>query len=561
MEIYKRIGALLLAFLMIFTMIPVEISEAASPVNEFYFQVLNSKDKVYINEKDMDLHFVLYYKEKAEDAFDLEGDWIAGETKTSANGLVSFKVPYSGQTEPKFLKDGFYKLVINEFKNLEDGIDFPAVGKVETGWSFEFQVKDGKILSQNGRDGSKGNPFSLIIQPEDDYHLFTHNIVNYDKIPGIENVLLFPTAINNTMMSPGNALKVYNGHSVEMGLLVPAGYEVQIKYDEVKSNGLLKKKVEMNYLLDKITEDTTVNFVSVKQDIRIEENLLGHKDESGIYGILDASNKGLKYYGFLENDKTRTLLEGSGNKVSSDGSIRFEGDFSEDYKISYYLIDENNFYSKLGTLSGQKKAIVKSLEEVSSGDKVIKGILKDDYTKEDSLFVEVYKIVEGKREENPTAVVRQKPKDNEKNGKLTVHADKSFEFSYDDFKFTSGEEYLFVVAQGEDYRSEIPFTVDPNKGIVEKLTERLSGKDRFNTALEIAKKAYPKIETLILASGISTADALAAGPLAGELEAPILLTSGNHITPSFNNYLKSAGVKKIVIIGGEAVISKNDGLF
>ena len=80
-------------------------------------------------------------------------------------------------------------------------------------------------------------------------------------------------------------------------------------YDSINVSTVQTPIVEYgsaNYDIDKLIKNVDGTIVSVKQDIRIEENLLGHKDESGIYGILDASNKGLKYYGFLENDKTRS---------------------------------------------------------------------------------------------------------------------------------------------------------------------------------------------------------------------------------------------------------------
>lgn len=88
------------------------------------------------------------------------------------------------------------------------------------------------------------------------------------------------------------------------------------------------------------------------------------------------------------------------------------------------------------------------------------------------------------------------------------------------------------------------------------LATRISGRDRYATALEIAKKAHPRAKEVIIASGLSTADALAAGPLAIELDAPILLTRQDKLSQEALDYLKEAEVDRVTIVGGEAVVSE-----
>lgn len=86
------------------------------------------------------------------------------------------------------------------------------------------------------------------------------------------------------------------------------------------------------------------------------------------------------------------------------------------------------------------------------------------------------------------------------------------------------------------------------------LEESISGNDRYETAALIAsKKTYDKA---ILVNGDKTlADGLSASGLSGAINAPILLTKQNEIPKPTMDKIRN--VKKIYIIGGEAVISKD----
>lgn len=82
--------------------------------------------------------------------------------------------------------------------------------------------------------------------------------------------------------------------------------------------------------------------------------------------------------------------------------------------------------------------------------------------------------------------------------------------------------------------------------------KRISGKNRYETSMQIAKE-FGSFDTAVLASGRVFADALASTPLAKKLHAPILLTNGNDIS---NEVFKFKGLKKVVLVGGEKSISK-----
>ncbi|TYS59975.1 hypothetical protein FZC74_07420 [Sutcliffiella horikoshii] len=92
--------------------------------------------------------------------------------------------------------------------------------------------------------------------------------------------------------------------------------------------------------------------------------------------------------------------------------------------------------------------------------------------------------------------------------------------------------------------------------------ERLSGTDRYLTAIETSKKIYPngfeeakKERTVILATGKTFADALSAGPLASKYgNAPILLSRNTELNEEVIAEITRLGADKVVIIGGHGAV-------
>ncbi|MBQ0059935.1 MAG: CotH kinase family protein, partial [Lachnospiraceae bacterium] len=83
---------------------------------------------------------------------------------------------------------------------------------------------------------------------------------------------------------------------------------------------------------------------------------------------------------------------------------------------------------------------------------------------------------------------------------------------------------------------------------------KLTGADRYATAALAAKEAFPDgAETIVLACGNNFPDALSAGALAAELDAPILLTGVDSLSTAVRDLLLGRWygiVKNVVIIGG-----------
>ena len=91
----------------------------------------------------------------------------------------------------------------------------------------------------------------------------------------------------------------------------------------------------------------------------------------------------------------------------------------------------------------------------------------------------------------------------------------------------------------------------PLKGFTGK---RVSGKDRYETALEIAKLSFDKNNNAILASGQVFADSLSAVSLTKKHSAPIILTQSDNLTENAKKYLNG---KNVFIVGGEKTVVKD----
>lgn len=85
--------------------------------------------------------------------------------------------------------------------------------------------------------------------------------------------------------------------------------------------------------------------------------------------------------------------------------------------------------------------------------------------------------------------------------------------------------------------------------------DRLSGKNRYETAVEVSQKGWDKADTVLIARGDDFADALAASPLAYKYDAPILLTETKKLTAATKEEIKRLGASRVIILGGTGAVS------
>lgn len=84
---------------------------------------------------------------------------------------------------------------------------------------------------------------------------------------------------------------------------------------------------------------------------------------------------------------------------------------------------------------------------------------------------------------------------------------------------------------------------------------RLAGDDRYETAVAVAKRAFPSHAPVVyLAAGANFPDALAAGPAAAAEHAALLLTTADGLPASTAAELKALAPGRVVIVGGTSSI-------
>lgn len=87
---------------------------------------------------------------------------------------------------------------------------------------------------------------------------------------------------------------------------------------------------------------------------------------------------------------------------------------------------------------------------------------------------------------------------------------------------------------------------------------RVAGDDRYATAARvIAEGDEASGDTALLATGLNFADALGGGPVAYAEDMPLAITKTNDVPDNVIDELKKAGITKVLILGGEDVVSKD----
>ena len=88
-----------------------------------------------------------------------------------------------------------------------------------------------------------------------------------------------------------------------------------------------------------------------------------------------------------------------------------------------------------------------------------------------------------------------------------------------------------------------------------KNTERIAGADRFDTAVQVAKKFFDmKSSTVVIANGNGFADGIVAGVTAMANKAPLLLVDSDNLK-GVADFVKETGAKRSIVMGGARSVS------
>lgn len=96
-----------------------------------------------------------------------------------------------------------------------------------------------------------------------------------------------------------------------------------------------------------------------------------------------------------------------------------------------------------------------------------------------------------------------------------------------------------------------------SKGLDCIIIDRLAGKNRYETAVNISQNAFRSTGYVVLASGKDYADALAGVPLAWAYSCPILLTDNKTLPAETLAEIKRLGANNVIILGGTGAVSED----
>lgn len=127
-------------------------------------------------------------------------------------------------------------------------------------------------------------------------------------------------------------------------------------------------------------------------------------------------------------------------------------------------------------------------------------------------------------------------------------------FSLDIPQQTAGSELTLTIRDRYGNQSEaLDIVVKATEP--QQLPERISGINRYETAIAISQTGWASADTVVIATAGNFPDALAGGPLAYKEEAPILLTRSGELHEETRKEIERLGADKAVILGGSGAVS------
>lgn len=86
-------------------------------------------------------------------------------------------------------------------------------------------------------------------------------------------------------------------------------------------------------------------------------------------------------------------------------------------------------------------------------------------------------------------------------------------------------------------------------------TERVAGRTRFHTGVEIAKKYYNNVEHVVLSNGMLAVDALSGAFISYQKNAPVLLVQPDSVPMIVQEYIENNPITHATILGGPGAVS------
>ena len=311
-------------------------------------------------------------------------------------------------------------------------------------------------------------------------------------------------------------------------------------YTEPVVEDLNELKTNTNKEIDKLSnlsnEEKTkyknrVNSATTKADI---EKILKEAKEAND----KEANKAEVYSVPVRMLQAHSDTASMGEKALDGNVIVRKKDNKYSYEVSFKGLEFMNMYGHLWGLNIYDSSFTSSKSEA----RVLKKFMDKNLKGKQMEFPKVYAFDKNSKEDTINIEVYVDAMDAIKNNAQ----------SYDDIVKGAGRQNARLVLDWSKAKK-----VDDNQGNdSNEVVKRLAGDDRYETAIKISKDNFKSADTVVLASGTNSADALAASSLATSKSAPILLTKRNEIGKNVFDEIKRLNANNVIVVGGKVSISE-----
>ena len=227
-----------------------------------------------------------------------------------------------------------------------------------------------------------------------------------------------------------------------------------------------------------------------------------------------------------------------GEKALDGNVIVRKKDNKYSYEVTFKGLEFMNMYGHLWGLNIYDSSFTSSKSEA----RVLKKFMDKNLKGKQMEFPKVYAFDKNSKENTINIEVYVDAMDAIKNNAQ----------SYDDIVKGAGRQNARLILDWSKAKK-----VEDNQGNdSNEVVKRLAGDDRYETAIKISKDNFKSADTVVLASGTNSADALAASSLATSKSAPILLTKRNEIGKNVFDEIKRLNANNVIVVGGKVSISE-----
>lgn len=227
-----------------------------------------------------------------------------------------------------------------------------------------------------------------------------------------------------------------------------------------------------------------------------------------------------------------------GEKALDGNVIVRKKDNKYSYEVTFKGLEFMNMYGHLWGLNIYDSSFTSSKSEA----RVLKKFMDKNLKGKQMEFPKVYAFDKNSKEDTINIEVYVDAMDAIKNNAQ----------SYEDIVKGAGRQNARLILDWSKAKK-----VDDNQGNdSNEVVKRLAGDDRYETAIKISKDNFKSADTVVLASGTNSADALAASSLATSKSAPILLTKRNEIGKNVFDEIKRLNANNVIVVGGKVSISE-----